>query len=151
MVGGTVPSGRPEERPRTIPEIRGFAAASKERDPAKKYSPASYAARYGIPLEDAEELVEQSHAHGDVERAINRVFSADPDLKRRALNPFSEENRKNEEIRARDAAEEARKRDGKAEAAKAKRDRLRREMLGMPPEDPPKGVGSPAGGGEAAG
>ena len=133
-MNGTVPSGRPEERPRPIPEIRGFSAPSKERDPAKKYSAASYAAQFGVPLEDAEALVEKFHSHAEVVRAINRLFSADPDLKRVALNPFSEENRKNEEIRSRDAAEKARKRDEKAAGAKAKRDRLRREMLGMPPE-----------------
>ena len=131
---GTVPSGQPEERPRPIPEIRGFTPPSKKRDPAKKYSAASYAAQFGVPLEDAEELVAKFHSHAEVVRAINRLFSADPDLKRRALNPFSEENRKNEEIRSRDAAEKARRRDEKTAASKAKRDRLRREMLGMPPE-----------------
>ena len=134
MSGGTVPSGRVEERPRPLWEIRGFTPPSKERDPAKKYSAASYAARYGIPLEDAEALVEQNPSHQDVERAINRVLSADPDLKRRALDPFAEERERTARIRVRDEEAAARRIAEREAKARARRDRLRRKMLGMPPE-----------------
>ena len=134
MNGGTAPSGRPEDRPRPIPEIRGFTAPSRERDPDKKYSPASYAAQYGVPLEDAEGLVGKFHSHGEIVRAINQLFSADPDLKRAALDPLADEKRKAERIRAEEEEARARGIAEKEAKAKARRDRLRQKMLGMPPE-----------------
>lgn len=134
MKNGTVPSGSTDERALPLWAIRGFSPPSKERDPARKYSSASYAARYGVPLEDAEELVARNATHQDIERDINRLFSADPDLKRRALNPLSEENAKIEEARSKDAAREAQKQAEKRAKAKARRDRLRRKVFGLAPE-----------------
>jgi hypothetical protein len=134
-----VPGGG-EERVLPLPEARGFAPPSKERDPAKKYSPASYTARYGVPLEDAEELVARNAAHQDIERDINRLFSADPGLKRRALDPFAAERERAETIRARDEEAAARRKAEKEAKAKARRDRLRRKMLGMPPDEAGEGA-----------
>lgn len=118
-----------------IPEKRGFVFQKTERDPAKKYTPASYAAQFGVPLEDAEELVARNATHHDVVRDINRLFSADPNLKARALNPFAEEQERAAKIRAKEEEARARRITEQEAAAKRRRDRLRREMLGMAPED----------------
>ena len=55
------------------------------RNRERKYTAASYSAQYGIPLEDAEDLVGRCGSHSAVERAIYAMLAADPELKRRAL------------------------------------------------------------------
>ncbi len=77
-----------DQRPKTIPELRGFSTVPRER--TRAYYPASYCVQYGIPLELAEELVEYhgcagNDSHAEIERDIVSRFARDPELKRRAL------------------------------------------------------------------
>lgn len=75
---------RYDDRPRTIPEMRGLTK-DKRPDPEKPYSKESYAAQYGIAVEDAEGLRQQYRTHGEIKRAIYSMFSRDEGLRRRAL------------------------------------------------------------------
>ena len=75
---------RYDERPRTIPEMRGLTK-DERADPEKPYSKESYAAQYGITVEDAEDLRIRYATHGEVKRAIYAMFSRDEGLRRRAL------------------------------------------------------------------
>lgn len=68
---------------RSIPEIRGMAPTPRDR--TTKYSANSYAAQYGITVDDAEEMLERCDTHQQVERMIFASYKADPELKRRAL------------------------------------------------------------------
>ncbi len=86
-----------EERPLTVPGIRGFSPIPRERKDA--YSAASYSALYGINIEDAEELIDKLGSHEAIERAIYRMFSDDDTLKWRCLNPQKVEDQKREVIR----------------------------------------------------
>lgn len=77
------------ERPRTVPEIRGVGRAhhTAEREPDKPYSAVSYAAQYGITIEDAEDLVRDhgKFGHAAIERQIHDMLRRDLELRRRAL------------------------------------------------------------------
>jgi hypothetical protein len=77
------------DRPKTVPEIRGMdmSAEARERERVRErpYSAASYAAQYGITVEDAEDLRDRYPNHHQIVRAITAMLAADPDLKRRAL------------------------------------------------------------------
>lgn len=80
----------PDERPRSIPELRGMKPIDRKRyvgnpDERQPFSPESYAAQYGIPVEDAEDLCKTASNHQDVERGILALYKRDPELKRRAL------------------------------------------------------------------
>lgn len=55
------------------------------RDRTKLYSAESYAAQYGITVEDAEGFVETSTTHADVERKIYAYFRAQPIMRQKAL------------------------------------------------------------------
>lgn len=72
-----------DDRPKTIQEIRGMRAPEKDRE--KPYSAASYAAQYGITIDDAEELLARSNTHEQVHRQIMAMYTNDPELKRRAM------------------------------------------------------------------
>ncbi len=78
-----------DERPRSIPELRGMTmnveARERERGREKPYSAASYAAQYGIRTEDAEELRGRLRGHHEIVRHIMAMFSRDEELKRQAL------------------------------------------------------------------
>lgn len=67
----------------SIPEMRGMKPTPNDR--TRKYSAASYAAQYGITVEDAEDLVNRCGDHRAVEQAIHRMLSLDPKLRRQAL------------------------------------------------------------------
>lgn len=67
----------------SIPEMRGMKPTPKNR--TRKYSAASYAAQYGITVEDAEDLVNRCNDHRAVEQAIHRMLSLDPELRQKAL------------------------------------------------------------------
>ena len=67
----------------TIQEMRGMKPPDAER--TKMYSADSYAAQYGITVEDATEYRERCETHQQVERMILAAFKTDPDLKTKAL------------------------------------------------------------------
>ncbi len=69
--------------PKTIQEMRGMIPAPADRE--RPYSAASYAAQYGITVEDAQDLIEAWSTHKQIERQIVAMFRADPELKARAL------------------------------------------------------------------
>lgn len=71
------------ERPKSIQEWRGIKPPPPDRE--KKYSAESYAAQYGITVEDAESLREECSSHPEIERRILAMFRSDPALKRRAM------------------------------------------------------------------
>ena len=82
------------DRPKTIPELRGMPAVPAERE--RRYSPESYAAQYGIAVDDARELIARSDSHPQIVRQILSRIAASPELKRRALmlddaSPLTEE------------------------------------------------------------
>lgn len=56
-------------------------------DRERPFSAESYAAQYGITVEDAAEMLETSQrsSHPQMHRQILAMFMADPDLKHRAL------------------------------------------------------------------
>ena len=70
----------------TVPEIRGIRE-DRRPDTERPYSAESYAAQYGIGIEDAEDLIAQAEPanHGVVKRRIYRRFSLEPELRRKAL------------------------------------------------------------------
>jgi len=72
-----------DERPKSVPEIRGMKPVPAERD--RKYSAASYAAQYGVTVEDAKELVGSFADHTGVRGEIHRMLGEDEALRRRAL------------------------------------------------------------------
>lgn len=88
------------ERPRSIPEMRGMPPIPRDRE--RPYTPESYAAQYGITVEDAEELVEAYTNHRAIERAIVRMFKAEPSLKDRALFLSADDKPTDEEKRIAD-------------------------------------------------
>lgn len=78
-----------DERPRSIPEMRGMQmnaeARERERNREKPYSANSYAAQYGITVEDAQELRGRFNSHPRIVREITTMFARDPELRTRAL------------------------------------------------------------------
>ena len=74
----------------SIPELRGM---SPDRRPngERPYSPESYAAQYGITVEDATDLIANGKSHGEVKRQIYRMFTNDPELRQKALEPANDE------------------------------------------------------------
>ena len=68
---------------RTIQGMRGMSPAPADR--VQRYSAESYAAQYGITVEDAQEYRDACETHQQVERMILAAFRADPDLKAKAL------------------------------------------------------------------
>ncbi len=70
-------------RPKSVPEMRGMPPIDRDRD--RPFSPKSYAAQYGITVEDAEDLLAECQSHPQMHRKILALFLSDPDLKRRAL------------------------------------------------------------------
>ena len=66
-----------------IPELRGMPPIPEDRE--RLYSAASYCAQYGIPLEDAQEIVEACTSHPQAERMILALFKAKADLKKKAM------------------------------------------------------------------
>lgn len=68
---------------KTIQEMRGMPPAPAER--IQRYSAESYAAQYGITVEEAEEYRNQCETHQQVERMILAAFKTDPQLKAKAL------------------------------------------------------------------
>jgi predicted HNH restriction endonuclease len=84
-----------DDRPRTIPEMRGLPAIDRDRD--HPFSAKSYAAQYGITVEDAEDILQRCNSHGQVHRQIVAMFKNDAVLKRRALMLDDERNMTGEE------------------------------------------------------
>lgn len=82
-------SERSNDRPKTIPEMRGMSmsvdARERERNRERPYSAESYAAQYGITVEDAAEIRERSTNHQQIVRQITAMFTNNSELKRRAL------------------------------------------------------------------
>lgn len=72
-----------DELPRSVCEMRGMPAIDRDRE--RPFSPASYAAQYGITIEDAQDLVASSNSHPQIHRQILAMFKADRELKERAL------------------------------------------------------------------
>lgn len=72
-----------ENRVKNIPEWRGMIEIPDDRE--RPYSKESYAAQYGITVEDAREFLEQCETHTQVERMIFALYKSDPELKRRAM------------------------------------------------------------------
>lgn len=70
-------------RPKSVPELRGMPTIPRDRE--RPYSPESYAAQYGIDLEEAEHLVDNSISHPQIHRQIIAMLQSDADLKERAL------------------------------------------------------------------
>lgn len=52
----------------------------------KPYSAASYAAQYGVPLEDCQDMVKQYTTHGEVRQRIYREFLSSEDFEEAALS-----------------------------------------------------------------
>jgi hypothetical protein len=77
--------GYGDDRPQTIPERRGMPKIPGAREDS--YTAASYAAQFGVTVEDAQDLIDRygRHAHKHIEREIIRMVQADPALKRRAF------------------------------------------------------------------
>jgi hypothetical protein len=78
-------SGAAEERPRSVPEIRGMKPIPPEREDS--YTAGSYAAQFGIYVEDAADLIARhgKHAHKAIEREILLSLARDVEERRRAL------------------------------------------------------------------
>jgi hypothetical protein len=75
-----------EERPKTFPEQRGITQGSEEREPQREpYSAASYCAQYGIPLEDAQDLVRRYKTHGEIRDRIQLEYLSDKEFRKKAL------------------------------------------------------------------
>jgi hypothetical protein len=55
------------------------------RDSERPYSAASYAAQYGIGVEDAQDLMSPSTNHGEVKRSIYCRLTSEPALQAQAL------------------------------------------------------------------
>ena len=72
-----------EARPKTMQEHRGIKTPPTDR--TKPYSAASYAAQYGVKVEDAADLLERSGTHQQVERGIFALYKQNPRVKDRAL------------------------------------------------------------------
>jgi hypothetical protein len=74
-----------EERPRSVPEIRGMKPIPPEREDS--YTAESYAAQFGVYVEDAAELIARhgKHAHKAIEREILLDLARDAEQRRRAL------------------------------------------------------------------
>jgi hypothetical protein len=85
-----------EDRPRTFPERRGLTQGGSEREPHREpYSAASYCAQYGIPLEDAQDLVRRYKTHGEIRDRIQKEYLTDADFRKQALQhavrPYDEQ------------------------------------------------------------
>ena len=72
-----------EARPKTIQQRRGMTPPPDDR--TRPYSAESYAAQYGITVEDGAELREAFGTHGEIERAIFGMYRRSPDLRDRAV------------------------------------------------------------------
>jgi hypothetical protein len=70
-------------RPTSVPEARGMKPVPPER--TRKYSPESYAAQYGVTVEDARELIGAFADHAGVRDEIHRMLGRDEALRRRAF------------------------------------------------------------------
>lgn len=70
---------------RDIPEIRGMSLEEERGDLEKHYSKASYAAQYGITLEDAEDVIATTSNHGQAKAAITKMLTTNPDMMKKAL------------------------------------------------------------------
>ena len=55
-------------------------------DEGKPYSAASYAAQYGIPREDAEDLITEFSSHGEIRLAIYQKYLSDEDFRYSSVN-----------------------------------------------------------------
>jgi mitochondrial fission protein ELM1 len=80
---------------RDFVEARGGTRDTRD-DGADPYSAASYAAQYGIPIEDARELISKSGTHGQVKAQIYQHYlKGDQDFRDAAINavtrPFAKE------------------------------------------------------------
>jgi hypothetical protein len=74
-----------QERPRGIPEHRGMPKDERPVD-EKPYTADSYAAQYGISVEEAETFIADSgKQHGDVIRRIHRLYQEHPERRREAI------------------------------------------------------------------
>lgn len=62
-----------------------MTAPTSQRDPARKYSPSSYSAQYGIDFEDAQELCDIYETHQDVVSKIMQIMANDPARKREVM------------------------------------------------------------------
>lgn len=72
------------DRTRSFVELRGGTADTRP-DAGEPYSAASYAAQYGITVDDAEALVEQYGTHGEVKERIFKEYVCDPNFRKEAL------------------------------------------------------------------
>lgn len=79
--------------------LRGGTADERPAQ-EKPYSAASYSAQYGIPVEDALELLERCKTHGEMRQRIYREYLSDPQFREEALSSSS---RKLSEEERRDA------------------------------------------------
>jgi hypothetical protein len=73
-----------QQRPLSVPEMRGMRPDDRP-DSERPYSAASYAAQYGIGVEEAQDLMSPSANHGEVKRRIYRRFTSEPALRAQAL------------------------------------------------------------------
>lgn len=73
------------ETPKTMPEIRGLTKDTRGPDD-RPYSAASYAAQYGITVEDASDFIEAANGkHGQVLTQIFAHYKLRPDVKEQAM------------------------------------------------------------------
>lgn len=93
------------DRPRSIPELRGHAPIPPER--TRSYSALSYAALYGITIEEAEEIRKRcgatgpgspDSAHRAIADEIMAIFRADKDRLMEAIGAGPEVEASEEEI-----------------------------------------------------
>lgn len=80
----------------SFPVARG--GNKDERSPAEKpYSAASYAAQYGVPMEDVQDFLATRGGitHGEVPHYIQKEHLSDPEFRQAALNlktrPYGED------------------------------------------------------------
>lgn len=106
----------------SIPELRGFSPIPAGR--TDKYSAASYAAQYGITVEEADELVGNYGSHPEIHGAILRMYSADPARRQRAIQWLElEEQANNRLIEERERKQKEKKAAKIAEAEKKEAER----------------------------
>lgn len=84
-----------QERTRSFPELRG--ATRDTRPPHKKpYKATSYAAQYGVPVEDIQVVLDSGRlqTHGEIVDWITKEYLTDPYFRERAMDlqtrPFDE-------------------------------------------------------------
>lgn len=131
-----------DERPRTITELRGMTPSPTDR--TKKYSKESYAAQYGITIEEADDLIGNYSSHPEVERAIFRMYSDNPALRDRAINWHKEEEeyrqRRNAEV-DKERAEIRRKKIEEADRVEAEREKAKKSLANATTEKSAAGEG----------